>query len=31
MTTDQKILDMYREGGREEAFRLLVQSYKERL
>ena len=29
--TDQEILKMYREGGREEAFRLLVQTYKERL
>jgi len=29
--TDQEILTLYREGGREEAFRLLVQNYKERL
>ena len=29
--TDQEILKLYREGGREEAFRLLVQTYKERL
>ena len=28
---DREILKRYREGGREEAFRLLVQSYKERL
>lgn len=31
MATDREILQLYREGGREEAFRLLVQSYKERL
>ena len=31
MTTDREILHLYREGGREEAFRLLVQAYKERL
>ena len=31
MTTDHEILSMYRQGGREEAFRLLVQTYKERL
>ena len=29
--TDQEILKLYREGGRQEAFRLLVQNYKERL
>ncbi len=29
--TDQEILKLYREGGREAAFRLLVQTYKERL
>ena len=29
--TDKEILELYREGGREEAFRLLVQTYKERL
>ncbi|MBO4525051.1 MAG: RNA polymerase sigma factor [Bacteroidales bacterium] len=29
--TDREILALYREGGREEAFRLLVQNYKERL
>ena len=28
---DKDILTLYREGGREQAFRLLVQSYKERL
>ena len=28
---DKEILKIYREGGREQAFRLLVQSYKERL
>lgn len=28
---DKDILRIYREGGREEAFRLLVQTYKERL
>ena len=28
---DKDILKLYREGGREEAFRLLVLSYKERL
>lgn len=28
---DKDILKLYREGGREEAFRLLVQTYKERL
>lgn len=31
MTTDREILTIYREGGREQAFRLLVQTYKERL
>ena len=31
MATDREILDLYREGGREEAFRLLVRSYQERL
>ena len=31
MTTDREILKIYREGGREQAFRLLVQTYKERL
>ena len=31
MSTDQEILKLYREGGREQAFRLLVQTYKERL
>ena len=31
MTTDREILQLFKEGGREEAFRLLVQSYKERL
>jgi len=31
MSTDREILQLYREGGREEAFRLLVQNYKERL
>ena len=31
MATDREILQLYREGGREEAFRLLVQSYTERL
>ena len=31
MSTDQEILKLYREGGREHAFRLLVQTYKERL
>ena len=29
--TDREILKLYREGGRQEAFRLLVQNYKERL
>lgn len=29
--TDKEILTLYREGGRQEAFRLLVQTYKERL
>ena len=29
--TDREILALYREGGRHEAFRLLVQKYKERL
>ena len=28
---DKDILKLYREGGREEAFRLLVQTYRERL
>ena len=28
---DREILKLYREGGREEAFRLLVQTYTERL
>ena len=28
---DKDILHLYREGGREEAFRLLVNTYKERL
>ena len=28
---DKEILKIYREGGREQAFRLLVQSYKDRL
>lgn len=31
MTTDQDIIRIYREGGREKAFRLLVQTYQERL
>jgi len=31
MTTDREILQLYREGEREKAFRLLVQTYKERL
>lgn len=31
MATDREILELYREGGREEAFRLLVRSYQERL
>lgn len=31
MSTDREILQLYREGGREQAFRLLVQTYKERL
>ena len=31
MSIDRDILNLYREGGREEAFRLLVQTYKERL
>ena len=31
MSTDREILTLYREGGREEAFRLLVDTYKERL
>ncbi|MBQ6074323.1 MAG: sigma-70 family RNA polymerase sigma factor [Bacteroidales bacterium] len=29
--TDREILALYRKGGRHEAFRLLVQNYKERL
>ena len=29
--TDREILALYREGGRQEAFRLLVNTYKERL
>lgn len=31
MATDQEICRLYQEGGREQAFRLLVQTYKERL
>lgn len=31
MTTDREILELYRGGGRQEAFRLLVQEYRERL
>lgn len=29
--TDREIIQRYKEGGREEAFRLLVQTYRERL